>query len=51
MNQILMTDDNRKKAKKVKEKKPREPKAPGDITGVAKAFCWNNSFIWTSFIC
>ena len=38
MNQILMTDDNRKKAKKVKEKKPREPKAPGDITGVAKAF-------------
>ena len=38
MNQILMTDDNRKKAKKVKEKNPREPKAPGDITGVAKAF-------------
>lgn len=36
MNQILVTKND--KSKKVKEKKVREPKAPGDITGVAKAF-------------
>ena len=37
MNQILMTD-NGNKSKKTKEKRAKEPKAPGDITGVAKAF-------------
>ena len=36
MNQILVTKND--KSKKVKEKKVRESKAPGDITGVAKAF-------------